>query len=320
MSTLLLETLYVNAPRWRLACLWLSQVARVLADNWLRLFVVLELAHEWSNHVDQAWHLVVLLWTLPMVVLAPFNGALCNSLPKPRMLMFSAIVGLLAVLGGLLGVVPWLACWTVVALSFAVYGPTRYAFLPAASQDTGLSLPRLNGLFEMGAAAATVLGVLLAGHFLVMGQERQDAFALISITTVAVLALHGATLLFSLPVRFAGDVYRPEFAWQAVARLLQGLRPNLANTQGPRLSAGAGGIAGRHSRLHGGGAAGLECRRCQRGRNRKIGKARQPDRLARSGGRGRVLPGQLYPPSGAARSAWFRGGRSVSPSPSAWCR
>ena len=40
------------APRWRLASLWLSQVARVLADNWLRLFVVLELARQATGLSD----------------------------------------------------------------------------------------------------------------------------------------------------------------------------------------------------------------------------------------------------------------------------
>jgi 1-acyl-sn-glycerol-3-phosphate acyltransferase len=206
----------LNAPRWRLACLWLSQLARVLADNWLRIFVVLELARLWDNHADQAWYLVVLLWTLPMVVLAPFNGALSNSLPKPRVLVFSALVGLLAVLAAMLGVVPWILCWELVAVTFAVYGPTRYAFLPAAAQDTGLTLPQLNGLFEMGAAVATVAGVLFAGDFLLMGDDREGAFALISVTTVAVLALHAITLVFAVPVRFASDVSRPEHAWQAV--------------------------------------------------------------------------------------------------------
>src|SRR5262249_29166457 len=77
--------------RARLASLWLSQTARVMADNCLRLFVVLELLR---GGVGGGWYLVTAILMLPAVVLAPLNGALCNSLPKRWVLIGSAAFAL----------------------------------------------------------------------------------------------------------------------------------------------------------------------------------------------------------------------------------
>src|SRR5207248_653599 len=107
------------------------------------------------------WFVVTALVMAPAVLLAPFNGALSNSLPKPVVLVASAAFGLVvtslalfsAFGGGDLG---WLVCWGLVALGSAIYGPTRHALLPAAAQDTHWALSRINGLFEMGAAGAVV--------------------------------------------------------------------------------------------------------------------------------------------------------------------
>src|SRR3954453_18236079 len=80
----------VRAARGRLACLWLSQVARILADNCLRVFVVLETARATTGSRDSAWHLVSVLLALPAIVLAPLYGAVSNSLPKRRVLIGAA--------------------------------------------------------------------------------------------------------------------------------------------------------------------------------------------------------------------------------------
>lgn len=70
--------------RWKLVSLWLSQTARVTADNALRFFVCLEYAQQGGTaEKNSAWYLVTAIFTMPAVVLAPFNGAICNSLPKP---------------------------------------------------------------------------------------------------------------------------------------------------------------------------------------------------------------------------------------------
>src|SRR3954471_7669203 len=117
----------VRTARLRFACLWLSQVARVLGDNCLRVFVVLEVARASTGGRDSAWHVVSALLALPAIVLAPLNGALCNSLPKRGVLIGSAayclaVVAIFAVVGRL-----WLLCWFLIAVGWLVYSPTRYA-------------------------------------------------------------------------------------------------------------------------------------------------------------------------------------------------
>ncbi|MFN4259325.1 MAG: hypothetical protein ACK4RK_08495, partial [Gemmataceae bacterium] len=69
------------AARFRLVSLWLSQVGRNMADHCLRIFVVLAAAEMGAAQRDSAWHLVVALFVLPAIFLAPINGALSNSLP-----------------------------------------------------------------------------------------------------------------------------------------------------------------------------------------------------------------------------------------------
>src|SRR5688500_10022958 len=121
--------------RARLASLWGSQVARVMADNTLRLFVVLDFARHGDGERESAWHLATLLLMLPAVVLAPLNGAICNSLPKPRVLAAAAGLGGLIILAFTLRGGPWLWCWALVAVTAAIYSPTRYALYPAGSRD-----------------------------------------------------------------------------------------------------------------------------------------------------------------------------------------
>lgn len=199
--------------RVRLACLGTSHGARVMADNALRLFVVLALADLAEVHRSSAWHLVTFIFMLPAVLLAPVNGALCNSLPKPAVLAVSAAVALLAF--PLLALdlhlsreTCLLVAWGIVALSSAVNGPVRYAFLPAAAVDAHIPLTRVNGLFELTSAVAIVLGFLFAAHF--RGPEHEATFL------ENLLVLQAVALVAALAVRFPSDVRRPEPAFRAI--------------------------------------------------------------------------------------------------------
>jgi len=208
-----------------LASLWLSQTARVLADNCLRIFVVFQLARLDSTERDAAWPLVTFFLMLPSVFLAPLLGALANSLPKPAVLAGSAAycLGVVSLFGALNG--PWLACWALVAVGSAVYGPTRYALLPAAAQDTHLALTRINGWIELGAAAAIVAGLVVGLELVGVTLFAMEA------AVVCTAALNLLGFLAALPVRFAGDVRRSEAPRQAVAGFFRDTRRILADPE-----------------------------------------------------------------------------------------
>jgi 1-acyl-sn-glycerol-3-phosphate acyltransferase len=208
----------VWSARIRLASLWLSQAARVMADNCLRLFVVLELAAGGTELREGAWHLVTAVLMVPAVFLAPVNGAIGNSLPKPRVLIGSAAFCLAAVVIFALVDGQWIACWALVAVGTAIYGPTRYALLPAAASDTHLPLTRINGWVEMGAGAAVVAGLVAGLNAFDYEMGRFEAAVVLagSLNLLGVLA--------ALPVRFASDVRRPESPAQAVAGFFRDCR------------------------------------------------------------------------------------------------
>jgi 1-acyl-sn-glycerol-3-phosphate acyltransferase len=208
------------SARGRLASLWLSQGTRILADNCLRLFVVLDLAHAGGTARTTAWHLVAVLLALPALFLAPVNGALSNSLPKRDVLVGSAAWCLLVVVVfGLLDG-PWTVCWALVAVGWAVYSPARYALLPAAAEDTGIPLTRINGGIEMGAMAAVVGGLLLGGYLYSRSYFQTDVPQ--PVFAAALLSLLG--FLAAFPVRFASDVRRAEPPRQALAGFFRDAR------------------------------------------------------------------------------------------------
>lgn len=197
--------------RLRLASLWLSQVARVLADWCLRVTAFLS----WSGAAGSdgyAWHVATAVFIAPFVLLAPFNGCINNSLPRRWVLVGSAAFTLLAVSVFAARPWPWMICLGVVALGSAIYSPARYALLPAAAEDACLPLPRVNGWIEMGGAAAIVggaalgwagdvgSGTLLAGH-----------------VVAVLLGLNVLSLAAAFPASFPADVYRPEPPAQAIA-------------------------------------------------------------------------------------------------------
>jgi 1-acyl-sn-glycerol-3-phosphate acyltransferase len=197
----------VWAARARLASLWGSQVARVLADNALRLFVVLEYGQHGVRERESAWHLVTFLFMLPALAFAPVIGAIVNSLPKPGVLTLATLFSPLAVFL-FLGWLP-LVTWGLIALAAAVYAPTRSALLPAGAEEARVSLPRVNALFEMGAAAAVVAGLMLT-------IDASRTFKGLFTLHDPILVLYLLGFVFAVPVRFATDLHRPEVPAQAV--------------------------------------------------------------------------------------------------------
>ena len=209
----------MGSARWKVVSLWLSQTTRVMADNALRFFVCLDYANQGVAQKNSSWYLVNAIFTMPAVFLAPFNGAICNTLPKARVLRWTAFYGFAVMLGFALlpasseGSVSWLTCWALISIGSAIYGPTRYAMLPAASADTKWTLPRINGFIEMGTFTA-----ILAGMIMILGIDWDAIHEINSwLTPIAVvLALNGVAWLTALPVDFASDVRRDESPGMAV--------------------------------------------------------------------------------------------------------
>ena len=201
------------SARWKLVSLWLSQTTRVTADNALRFFVCLEYARQGAAQQNSAWYLVNAIFTMPAILLAPFNGAICNSLPKSRVLTWTALYGFVVMTGFCLAQDFWLACWALISIGSAIYGPTRYAMLPAAATDTHWSLSRINGFIEMGTFTA-----ILGGMIVILGGDLQDYYLLDhwNVAIVFVLLLNGIAWLTALPVQFPSDVRRAEPPWPAV--------------------------------------------------------------------------------------------------------
>src|SRR5262245_20832061 len=142
--------------RLRLAALWLSATSRIVADWALRLapLAAMTAAEEEVGSPVAGWHQATVLAISPFILLAPLNGILSNGLPRRTVLVGASLFILLVLLGFVFLDGSWSLCLTVVAIGSAIYSPARFAVLPAAAEDARVPLPRVNGLFEMGSAAA----------------------------------------------------------------------------------------------------------------------------------------------------------------------
>jgi MFS family permease len=221
----------VSSVSIRLACLWVSQTARVVADWCLRIFVWLELARLGERQLNSAWYLVTAVYVTPFILLAPTNGALSNALRKRGVLVGSAAFCLGA--AGLFVTFsePWPLCAALflVAAGMAVYSPTRYALLPAAAADARIPLSRVMGWNEMGGAAGIVGGAIL-GRYL-----HDTAWnASVPPAVAAALLFSAVALLAALPVRFAADASRPESPARAVAGFFRDARHVVADAPARR--------------------------------------------------------------------------------------
>lgn len=197
------------SARVRLVMLWISQVARVLADWGLRITALLEARHLPRFNHASAWSLVTTVFIAPFVVLAPLHGSLSNGLPR-RWVLVASSVYCLVVFAAFFPHGPWVWCLGLTALGSALYSPTRYAMLPAAAHDARLPLNSVNGWMEMGAAAAIIGGVILALQ--VVGDFRPG----LPLILVLLLALNAVCLACAVPTHFPSDTRRPEPPLQAV--------------------------------------------------------------------------------------------------------
>jgi len=136
-----------------------AQFFSSLADNALFVAAVQLLR---SSHAPQ-WQQAALvpMFALFYVVLAPFVGALADSMPKGRVMLISNFIKIAGCLFMLFGTHPLLA-YAVVGLGAAAYSPAKYGILTEllpASQ-----LVKANGWIEGLTIGSIILGVLLGGQ------------------------------------------------------------------------------------------------------------------------------------------------------------
>jgi len=136
-----------------------AQFFSSLADNALFVAAVQLLR---SSHAPQ-WQQAALvpMFALFYVVLAPFVGALADSMPKGRVMLISNFIKVGGCLFMLFGTHPLLA-YAVVGLGAAAYSPAKYGILTEllpASQ-----LVKANGWIEGLTIGSIILGVLLGGQ------------------------------------------------------------------------------------------------------------------------------------------------------------
>ena len=136
-----------------------AQFFSSLADNALFVAAVQLLR---SNHSPQ-WQQAALvpMFALFYVILAPFVGALADSMPKGRVMLISNFIKVAGCLLMLFGMHPLLA-YAVVGLGAAAYSPAKYGILTEllpASQ-----LVKANGWIEGLTIGSIILGVLLGGQ------------------------------------------------------------------------------------------------------------------------------------------------------------
>jgi len=104
---------------------------------------------------------LVPMFALFYVVLAPWMGALADSMPKGRVMFISNTVKVVGCLLMLTGIHPLLA-WAIVGLGAAAYSPAKYGILTELLPAS--KLVKANGWIEGLTIASIILGVVLGGQ------------------------------------------------------------------------------------------------------------------------------------------------------------
>ena len=136
-----------------------AQFFSSLADNALFIAAVQLLRSHHSPQWQEA--ALVPMFALFYVVLAPYVGALADSMPKGRVMLISNFIKVGGCIFMLFGTHPLMA-YAVVGLGAAAYSPAKYGILTEllpASQ-----LVKANGWIEGLTIGSIILGVLLGGQ------------------------------------------------------------------------------------------------------------------------------------------------------------
>lgn len=134
------------------------QFLSTLADNALLIVMiarVIELA-------EPGWVIPILKigFTLFYVLLAPFVGPFADAFPKGRVMIFSNLIKVCAVVGLIAGLSP---TWAIVlaGLGAAIYAPAKYGLITELLPPE--DLVRANGFFEGVTVCGVIFGTVLGG-------------------------------------------------------------------------------------------------------------------------------------------------------------
>src|SRR5450830_682799 len=136
-----------------------AQFFSSLADNALFVAAVQLLRASHSPQWQQA--ALVPMFALFYVVLAPYVGALADSMPKGRVMLMSNFIKVAGCLFMLFGTHPLMA-YALVGLGAAAYSPAKYGILTELLPPS--QLVKANGWIEGLTIGSIIFGVLLGGQ------------------------------------------------------------------------------------------------------------------------------------------------------------
>ena len=116
-----------------------------------------------SNAPDWQRGLLVPLFALFYVILAPYVGAFADAIPKGRVMLYSNGIKIVGCLMMLFGSHPLLS-YAIVGLGAAAYSPAKYGILTELLPVS--QLVKANGWIEGLTIASIILGVLLGGQLI----------------------------------------------------------------------------------------------------------------------------------------------------------
>ncbi len=150
-----------------------AQFLSALADNML-LFIILGLIKQQAVP-DWSIPLLQQSFLLAYIVFAPFVGAIADSYPKNKVMLFANSLKFMAVLYVLVGGNAFVA-YGLAGIGACVYSPAKYGILKEIKGQS--FLVKANALMEGSTIVAILMGVVLGGYLADVAVEN-DSFGYI---------------------------------------------------------------------------------------------------------------------------------------------
>lgn len=132
--------------------------------------------------------LIAALFILPFLLFSATSGQLADKLEKSRLMRFVKDLEIVVMLGAAYGFIAgqaWvlLACTFLMGLHSTLFGPVKYAYLPQQLNERELTGG--NGMVEMGTFVSILLGNLLGGVLVGLG-EHSALYVSVACVAVAI--------------------------------------------------------------------------------------------------------------------------------------